>query len=265
MNTTIPTWPSVTILGVRVHRLSWEDALRGVETLLADGRQHQIGTVNPEFVMQAQRDHAFRALLNGLDMAWPDGIGLLWAAKWLRCPIPARVTGSDGVPRLAELAARRGWKLFLLGAAPGVAAAAAARLQERLPRLQIVGTYAGSPDVAEEEAIIRLVNEARPDILFVAYGAPAQDYWIQRNLTRLNSVRLAMGVGGSLDFIVGKQRRAPVWMRRVGLEWLYRLLREPWRWRRQLALPRFAFAVLRQRRRGETDCREAGKEALYER
>ncbi len=255
-----PTWPSIMILGVRVHRLSWADALHGVELLMADGRQHQIGTVNPEFVMQAQHDPAFLNLLNSLDMAWPDGIGLLWAAKLLRCPIPARVTGSDGVPRMAKLAAQHGWKLFLLGAAPGVAAAAAVQLQKRWSALQIVGSFAGSPAPAEENAIIQRVNAAQPDILFVAYGAPAQDYWIQRNLPRLTSVRLAMGIGGSLDFIVGKQQRAPAWVQRIGLEWLYRLWREPWRWRRQLALPRFAVAVLHQHRRKDTICQNSKAE-----
>lgn len=246
-------WPTVTILGVRIHRLTWDEVLRGVEVLMEDGEQHQIGTVNPEFVMRARQEPAFHDLLNRLDMAWPDGVGLLWAAKRLGQPIPERITGSDGVPRLAALSAQHGWKLFLLGAAPGVAEKAALRLQERWPALQVAGTYGGSPAPAEEEAIVQRINRSGAEILFVAYGAPAQDYWIGRNLSRLTHVRLAMGVGGSLDFIAGTQKRAPHWIRQLSLEWFYRLLREPWRWRRQLALPCFVWAVWQERRQERRD------------
>jgi N-acetylglucosaminyldiphosphoundecaprenol N-acetyl-beta-D-mannosaminyltransferase len=131
----------------------------------------------------------------------------------------------------------------LLGAAPGVAEETATRLQSLAPGLQIAGTYAGTPAQTEEDAIIERVRAAQADILCVAYGAPAQDLWIYRNLSRL-PVALAVGVGGAYDFISGRQRRAPRLMQRLGLEWLYRLYREPWRWRRMLALPRFALRVI---------------------
>jgi N-acetylglucosaminyldiphosphoundecaprenol N-acetyl-beta-D-mannosaminyltransferase len=144
---------------------------------------------------------------------------------------------------VAELAARKGYRLFLLGAAEGVADLCAQRLSNRYPDLQIVGTYSGSPAVEEEDGILALVKQAKPDILFVAYGAPQQDKWIARNLARLG-VPLAMGVGGALDFIAGAAVRAPRWMQRLGLEWLHRLYREPWRWRRMLALPRFVGLVI---------------------
>src|SRR5260370_3557463 len=133
--------------------------------------------------------------------------------------------------------------MYLLGAALGVAEEAALRLQNLAPGLQIAGTYAGTPAPAEEEAIIARVREAQADVRCVAYGAPAQDLWIARNLTRLPAA-LAVGVGGAYDFLSGRQRRAPRLMQRLGLEWLYRLYREPWRWRRMLALPRFAFQVI---------------------
>ncbi|MBN1967050.1 MAG: WecB/TagA/CpsF family glycosyltransferase, partial [Anaerolineae bacterium] len=136
-----------------------------------------------------------------------------------------------------------GWRLFLLGAAPGVAERTAAVLECDYPGLQIAGTYAGSPAPQEEEAIIERVNASGADILFVAYGAPRQDDWIARNRERLN-VRVAMGVGGSFDFIAGVVPRAPRWMQQIGLEWLFRLIRQPWRWRRMLRLPRFIWAVL---------------------
>ena len=136
-----------------------------------------------------------------------------------------------------------GYRLYLLGAAPGVAEAAAAHLQALAPGLQIADTYAGSPTSAEEDEIIERIRQAQADVLCVAYGAPAQDLWIQRNLSRLPA-SVAMGVGGAFDFLSGRQRRAPRTMQMLGLEWLYRLYREPWRWRRMLAIPRFIIQVL---------------------
>jgi N-acetylglucosaminyldiphosphoundecaprenol N-acetyl-beta-D-mannosaminyltransferase len=153
------------------------------------------------------------------------------------------VTGVDTVQRIAELAARKGYCLFLLGAAQGVANLCAQRLNNKYPNLQIVGAYSGSPAVEEEDGIVALVKQAKPDVLFVAYGAPQQDKWIARNLNRLG-VPLAMGVGGAFDFIAGMAVRAPQWMQRLGLEWLHRLYCEPWRWRRMLALPRFVGLVI---------------------
>lgn len=239
----------LSILGVRVDAVTAAEALDIIEQIVREGRSQQVVTVNPEFVMAAQANQAFRRVLNAAALALPDGIGLVWAARILGQRLPERVAGSDLVPRLAEQAARRGWKLFLLGAAPGVAEQAAARLVARCPGLTVAGTYAGSPAAVEEEDIVARVRAVRPDILFVAYGAPAQDLWIARNLERLG-VPLCMGVGGALDFIAGVRRRAPRWVQRLGLEWLYRLLQEPWRWRRQLALPRFAFAILMERLKG---------------
>jgi N-acetylglucosaminyldiphosphoundecaprenol N-acetyl-beta-D-mannosaminyltransferase len=152
------------------------------------------------------------------------------------------VTGSDGVPIIAERAAEKGWKLFFLGAAPGIADTAADILRERHPGLQIVGVYSGSPAPEEEDALVEMVNNSGADILFVAYGAPQQDKWIARNLPRLQ-VSMAMGVGGAFDFIAGVIPRAPLWMQRFGLEWLFRLYLQPWRIRRILRIPRFMLAV----------------------
>lgn len=236
---------SLEILGVRVDVLTWETFDACVIEFIRRGRPHQAVTVNPEFIMAAQRNPTFRQVLNQSDLALADGWGVQAAARLLGQRLPDRVTGADGVPRLAALAARQGWRLFLLGAAPGVAERAAQVLQDRHPALRIVGTYAGSPHPADEDVIVPQVLAAQPDILFVAYGAPAQDLWIARNQDRLR-VPLAMGVGGALDFVAGVRRRAPRWVQRAHLEWLYRLVQEPWRWRRQLALPRFTLAVLGQ-------------------
>jgi len=190
--------------------------LARIEGFIAEGTPHQIVTANPEFVMAARRDAEFRAIINNAALAIPDGVGLLWAGRLLGQPLRERVTGSDGVPRIAERAAEKGWRLFLLGAAPGVAEETAHRLVVRYPGLKIVGTYAGSPATEEETYIVDLVRRARPDVLFVAYGHPRQDKWIARNLNRLG-VPVCMGVGG---------------------------LRQPWRWRRQVDVYYFGLLVL---------------------
>jgi len=236
---------SLRILGVRVDKVTTEGVLRTMECYIREGRPHQVVTLNPEFVMEAQRNPEFRVTLEEADLALPDGSGLLWASRLLRQPLPERVTGSDALPLIAQMSARRGYRLYLLGAAAGVADRAAAALIRDNPGLQIVGTYAGSPDPVQEDEIIAQIRAASPDFLFVAYGAPNQDLWIHRNLTRLG-VPVCMGIGGTLDFIAGVAVRAPRWMRRIGLEWLHRLLRQPWRWRRMLALPKFTYLVMRQ-------------------
>jgi N-acetylglucosaminyldiphosphoundecaprenol N-acetyl-beta-D-mannosaminyltransferase len=238
------------ILGVRVDRITQQEALTRIEQMVAErqasGNQalcQQVVTVNPEFVMEAQHNATFRASINEAALVVADGMGIVWAARYLHAPIPERITGTDTLAALAKLCTERGYRLYLLGAAPGVAEEAGARLQALNPALQIAGTYAGSPALAEEDAIIERVRAAQADILCVAYGAPAQELWIRRNLARL-PVAVAMGVGGAYDFLSGRQSRAPKLMQRLGLEWLYRLYREPWRWRRMLALPRFGVLVV---------------------
>jgi len=239
----------LTIVGVPVDVVTFDSLLAQIAEWIARGdRARQICTVSPEFVMIAQDDPTFMRVLHGADLCVADGVGLLLAARILGRRLPERVTGSDGVPLIARRAAERGWRLFLLGAAPGVAEQAAARLVAENPGLLIAGTYAGSPAPAEEEDIVARVNASGADILLVAYGAPRQDVWIARHRERL-AVSVAMGVGGTFDFIAGVVPRAPRWMRRLALEWLYRLVRQPWRWRRMLRLPRFVWAVLTHRER----------------
>jgi N-acetylglucosaminyldiphosphoundecaprenol N-acetyl-beta-D-mannosaminyltransferase len=234
----------VRVLGVRVDALTYDTLLEAIEAFIGTGEPHHLCTVNPEFVMEAQRNPTFRQVLEAADLCLADGVGLLWAARRQGRTLPARVTGSDGVPLIAARAAQRGWRLFLLGAADGVAARAAEILRVEHPTLQIAGTYAGSPDLREAPEIIRRIRDANADVLLVAYGAPRQDLWIARHRTELK-VPVMMGVGGSFDHIAGVRKRAPEWMRRANLEWMYRLLTQPWRWRRQLDLPRFAWRVLR--------------------
>jgi N-acetylglucosaminyldiphosphoundecaprenol N-acetyl-beta-D-mannosaminyltransferase len=236
----------VRILGVCVDDVTYEEMLARLDDFVAAEGAHQVATVNPEFVIAARHDPEFRTILNAAALCLPDGVGLLWAGRILGRPLRQRVTGSDSVWHIAELAARRGYRLFLLGAAPGVAEEAAHRLGERYPGLIVAGTFAGSPAIEEEDAIVERIRAARADILLVAYGHPRQEKWLARNLAR-SGAAVGIGVGGALDFVARVAVRAPRWMQCLGLEWLYRLWQEPWRWRRMLALPQFAGLVLWER------------------
>ena len=240
--------PTVDILGVAVHRIDVAGMLAQVATWLAAPPSpcRQICTVNPEFIIDAGRDPTFAAALARADLRVPDGIGVLWAARRRGAPLTERVTGSDGIYHLCGAAATHGWRVFLLGAGPSVAELAAAKLMDRYPGLPIVGTYGGSPADADWSAVAERLAAARPDLLFVAYGHPRQDLWIDRHRGELPA-RVAIGVGGAFDFVAGTARRAPVWMRRWGLEWLHRLIRQPWRWRRMVKLPVFVLRVLSER------------------
>ena len=159
---------SIAILGVRVSNVDVLESLAIIEGLIESGTPHQLVTVNTEFVMAAQKDAEFKAIINAAALALPDGVGLLWAARFLGHPLKERVTGVDTAQRVAELATRKGYRLFLLGAAEGVADLCAQRLSHKYPNLQIVGIYSGSPAVEEEDGIVALVRQAEPDVLFVA-------------------------------------------------------------------------------------------------
>jgi N-acetylglucosaminyldiphosphoundecaprenol N-acetyl-beta-D-mannosaminyltransferase len=236
--------PYITILNTPVHVVTRRQTLDWAAWAVEQPGLHQIATTNPEFVIAAQQDDEFRRVLWQADLCIPDGIGLIWASRWLKRPLPERVPGSELVYQLAEQAAQNGWRLYLLGAALGVAETAAAIFQARYPGLIIAGTYAGSPATEENDEIVDRINNSQANLLFVAYGAPRQDKWIARNREKLTTVRVALGVGGALDFVTGKSTRAPRWLQKLGLEWLHRLYHEPWRWRRMLALPRFVWQVL---------------------
>lgn len=240
------TLHSVSILGVRIHDVNYDQTLKILQEMALSGHPHHIMTVNPEFIMLAKKDEEFRRTLEHADLIIPDGVGIVLAAKILGTPIKERVTGVDTVMKLAHAAGDLGLSIFLLGAAPGVAEKTAVILQQASPGLTIAGTYSGSPRPEEENTICSIIEKVRPHILLVAYGPPKQDLWIARTQSRLK-IPVAIGVGGTFDFIAGIAQRAPRWMQRIGLEWLYRLIREPRRWRRQLTLPMFAFAVLKEK------------------
>ena len=249
------------ILDVRADALDMNGALARIEALLAQHRNQggpaqQVITLNPEFVWAARSNAAFRETINQAALVVPDGMGIIWASRILGHPFPERVTGADLLPLLAERCARQGYRLFLLGAAPGAAEEAARQLQQRSPGLQIASPYAGSPAPAEAEHILGLIRAALPDVLAVAYGAPQQDLWIRQHAQALGEagVGVAIGVGGTYDFLAGRVPRAPRWMQRAGLEWLFRLLRQPSRaWRMRVLLPMGALVWVQRWRQGKGD------------
>ncbi|MCL4394156.1 MAG: WecB/TagA/CpsF family glycosyltransferase [Chloroflexi bacterium] len=248
---------AITILSVRTDNVDYDDALARVRALVHQGGVHQIATVNPEFVVMAQTNADFKVVLNSTALNVPDGVGLMWASRRLGTPLCQRVTGQELVKRIAALAAELGWGVFFLGARQGIAERAAAALAARYPRLPVAGCFAGSPSVEEERGIVERVNASGARILFVAYGPPKQELWIARNAERL-SVSVAMGVGGTFDTLAGVVPRAPQWMRDAGLEWTYRLLREPRRLKRQLSIPYFMWLVVTRGRSAQAGQDERG-------
>ena len=237
---------SGSILGVRVDDVTYEEALKRVERCILAGAMCQIATVNVEFIMEARRNPAFHRVLTQAGLCVPESIGVMWAARRRGNPLRERVAGVDLVERIVARGAQQGWRVFFLGAAPGVAEQAACILSQRYAGLTVAGCYAGSPRPENDTVIAGRVQATRPDVLFVAYGAPSQDLWIARNQARIG-VPVAIGVGGSFDFFAGAAKRPPRWTQRAGLEWLYRLLREPWRLRRQMVIPHFMLLVLMRR------------------
>ncbi len=232
----------VTVLGVPFDPLRMEEAVERVTGLVQAGGPHLVVTGNPELVVAASRLPELLETVRGAAVVVADGIGVVWAARRLGTPLPERVPGVELMEALCARAAQRGWSVFLLGGLPGVAAQAAEALLRRWPSLRVAGTHHGY--FSDDAPVVELVARSGAHLLFCGLGSPRQELWLARHLHRLG-VRVAMGVGGSLDVLAGRTPRAPAWVRRLHLEWLYRLSREPRRWRRQLALPRFAWLVLR--------------------
>ena len=239
MQTIDPRNRTVPILGINVHDVTMTETLDWAQSAIADNRPVRIATPNSEIVRLAWKDPELKNLLNASDLAIPDGAGLLLAARFYGRRFREQVTGTDLAIELAGLCARRGWRMFLLGAGPGVAQGAADKLRARWPDIQIAGTYGGTADTSGDQKAQSILDQARPiHVLLVAYGAWKQEWWMERNQAASGAI-VAIGVGGALDFIAGRVPRAPRWLRRAGFDWAFRLLMQPWRWRRQLALPQF--------------------------
>ena len=234
---------TVDILGVRFSPLGVEESAEYILKLTCEDAFHYVFTPNSEMVMAAVKDKEFENILNSADLLTADGIGIIYASKILGRPISERASGYDISLKLIEKMAMSGKTLYLFGAAPEVAEKAKGILEYKIPGIRIVGTHDGYFDAEEEKRVILDINEKRPDVLFVCLGSPKQEKWIFENRNRLN-VKVAMGLGGCLDVYAGNVKRAPDIYIKLGLEWLYRLMKEPKRFFRMLALPKFMIKVI---------------------
>ena len=234
----------INILGVAFDALTLGEAEERADALLCSGAGGYIVTANPEIVLRCREDAAYAAAVNGAKLVLADGVGDLCAARILGTPLPGRVAGADLVPRLLARLAERGGSVFLYGARPGVAERAGESLQSACPGLRIAGTENGY--ISDETALFAALEQEKPDLLLLGLGAPRQELWMAENRQRTPAVMI--GVGGLLDVFAGDIPRAPETWQRLGLEWLYRLLREPRRFKRVIRLPKILLLALRERR-----------------
>lgn len=234
----------VKILGVPVHPLTMNESVAVLEEKLQKKEQAFVVTANAEIIMMCQQDKEYNNIVSEkADLVLPDGAGAVWAGRYLGNEVPERVAGFDLYNQLLKLSADKGYKAYFFGGAPGVAEAAKNKAEELYPGVQIVGCRNGYFTEAEEENIIKEINDAAPDMLFVALGAPKQEKWLVKYRNQLKP-RVLMGIGGSFDVLAGKMERAPKWMQEASLEWAFRLYKQPSRFMRMLALPKFVLKVI---------------------
>ncbi|MGI5962085.1 MAG: WecB/TagA/CpsF family glycosyltransferase [Lawsonibacter sp.] len=222
------------ILGVWFDDLTQEEAAQRGKELLEENQFHYVVTPNPEFLLAVEKDPEFCRILNEADLVLPDGIGVVYSAKILGTPLKERVPGIEFAEDMLNCLNEMGGRLYLLGAKPGVAEEAGKRIQSRYPNLVLCGTHDGY--FKDEQAVLLDVAAARPDLLFVCLGAPKQEKWMAR-WGKHTGARLAIGLGGCLDVFAGNVERAPEAWRKLGLEWAYRLKKEPRRIGRMAKLP----------------------------
>jgi N-acetylglucosaminyldiphosphoundecaprenol N-acetyl-beta-D-mannosaminyltransferase len=234
---------SLQILGCRLDVLDAGEATRRILDDAREGSGAQIVTLGTEMVVYAQRDARFRDVVNACALSLCDTVGLLTVARRRGARLRERVTGVEMLEHLCEGAAAAGLPVYFLGGSPGVAADAAAILEVRFPGLQVAGTRDGFFTDEQTPAVVASIAQSGARLLFAGMGSPRQEFWLAAHL-RETGCGAGIGVGGSFDVISGRVARAPRIARRLGLEWLYRLFKEPRRWRRQLALPRFAWLIL---------------------
>jgi len=249
---------TVTLYGVPFAKMDMRRTVEYLTRAVESRRPHRVVTGNPIMVMAGLRDPAFRRAIATADLVVPDGTGIVWAARRVGRPLPERVAGYDLMHELLKAGDDRGWKVYLLGAAQDVVEAAAANLARQYPGVHIVGWRNGYFSDEDDDGVVEDIRRAAPDLLFVARSLTRQEPWLARHGERLG-VPVMMGVGGSFDVIAGKLRRAPAPFRRLGLEWLFRLLQEPRRIGRMTVLPVFALKVLRDGEKALRDP-ESGRE-----
>lgn len=235
------------ILGVEISALNFAESIEKVESFInLDGACHMIFTPNPEVIMRAQKDSEYMKILNCGDLVTADGIGILIASKLNKVKIKERTPGADLITAVFEKMKERGLSVYLLGSAPNVAQAAAINIEKKYKGVKVVGFSDGYFDKKKERIILRELQKLKPELLLVGIGFPAQEKWIYENRKRL-PVKAAIGCGGSIDIFAGKVNRAPATLRRWGLEWFYRLITQPKRFIRMLALPVFLIKVVSKR------------------
>lgn len=232
-----------TVLQVPIDVVTMSEAVARLEQFILKKRPHLIATANAEMVMLAQEDSELAAILAQCHLVVPDGAGVVWAARYQGYTIPERVAGYDLAQNLLAQAAKKGYSVFMFGSHPDIICKAKHFALDRYSGLRIVGTRHGFFSEQDEPEILQQITEAKPDILLAALGVPKQEKWLARNLTKLD-VSVCMGVGGTFDVMAGAVKRAPLWMQRTSLEWLFRLIRQPRRALRMMALPRFAIKVM---------------------
>jgi len=252
----------VRLLGMPLDPITLTDALEEAEHFLEEDHPHMIVTPDASAVVRAQRDQELREIIEQADLVAPDGAGVVLAARLLNLPVNVRCAGCDMVEQLCRAAANKRRAVYLLGGEPGVAEEAAANLQARIAGLQVAGCQHGYFTDEEEPQIVEDIRSKRPGVLLVALGIPRQEKWIKQHLEELD-VPICIGVGGSLDIISGRKRRAPVWMQRAGLEWLYRTLKEPRRLPRLVALPKIVWMSIRELLRPSDTPPQSPQEGKY--
>jgi len=238
--------PAVTLFGVTISKLNMEQTVEYLTSAIESGTPHQVITANPIMMMEGLRNEKYREVLKQAELVVPDGAGLVWAARYAGNPVAERVAGYDLLHRLLERGQRFGWKVYLLGAAPDVVRDAAERLRQLYPGIRIAGYRDGFFTDDQDEEIVREIAGLKPDLLFVANSLHRQEPWIGQYKRRLR-VPVMMGVGGSFDIIAGRLKRAPLLFQKLRLEWLFRLLQEPSRYKRMLDLPKFVIHVIRNK------------------
>lgn len=242
---------SIKIYGVNIHNTSLDEASKIMEEYLKGDELRVISTPNTEIVMEAKKDDKLKAIINRADLIVPDGIGLIYASKIKKKPLQERVTGFDLSIKLLEIGNENGYRIYLLGGKEGVAKKAAQHIKEKYPNIEIAGfhngyfkgSHTGHKDSHEELKLIEDINSNKADIIFVGLGFPKQEIWIDENRDKMNA-KVIIGNGGVMDILSGNSKRAPEIYQRLGLEWLYRLIQNPSRLKRQLVLPKFLLEAI---------------------